>query len=134
MYYACPYVAIFNTLHFIEVDHDPTNRHIVIVNNFVEKWKHELTKQWIDFISCNEARPGKNSTFYKTHKSNISVRLLTTGCGTAIQNLAIFVEKHCAHLADQIPTRIKDTQHFLRIVTKPVKLFSPLNSTHAVLT
>ena len=36
------------------------------------------------------AQPGKNRKFYKTHKPNIPVRLLTTGCNTAIENLAKF--------------------------------------------
>ena len=40
------------------------------------------------------------------HKSNVTVRFLTTGCNTVIANLAIFVEKHCAKLNENIPTKI----------------------------
>ena len=46
---------------------------------------------------------------YKTYKPNIPVRLLTSGCNTAIENLAIFVEKHCAKLTENIPTKINDS-------------------------
>ena len=38
-------------------------------------------------------QPG-NSTGYKTHKPDILIRLLTKDCNTAIENLAIFAEKH----------------------------------------
>ena len=46
---------------------------------------------------------------YKTYKPNIPVRLLTSGCNTAIENLAIFVEKHCAKLTENIPTKINES-------------------------
>ena len=105
-----------NRSNFIEIDHDPTNDHIKIVNSFVTKWQKELSKEWSEFIRCTEARPGKNSTLYKTHKPDIPVRLLTTGCGRAIQHLAIFVEKYCSPLSETLPTRIKDTEHLLTII------------------
>ena len=44
------------------------------------------------------------------------MRLLTTGCNTATENLSRFVEKHTAPLALNIPSRIKDTDHFLEII------------------
>ena len=56
--------------------------------------KAELTKEWASFIVNPNAQPGKNSALYKTDKPNIPVRLLTTGCNTAIENLAIFIEKN----------------------------------------
>ena len=43
------------------------------------------------------------------------VRLLTTGCNMAIENLAIFVEKHCAKLTENIPTKINDSYHLIDI-------------------
>ena len=52
-------------------------------------------KKWPSFIVHPNAQLGKKSTFYKMHKPKIPIRLLTTGCNTAIENLAIFVEKHC---------------------------------------
>ena len=44
------------------------------------------------------------------------VRLLTTGRNTAIENLAIFVEKHCAPLTENIETNIKDSYHLRDII------------------
>ena len=104
--------------NFVQVEDDPTKHHVEIVKNFVQKWtkKGELNSRWADFIINEDAQPGKNSTLYKTHKDGTPVRLLTTGCNTAIENLAIFVEKHCAPISESIPTRIKDTQHLLQII------------------
>ena len=68
------------------------------MKQFKKKWvrKGELSKEWASFIVNPNAQLGKNSTIYKTHKPNIVVRFLTTGCNTAIENLV--VEKHCAKL------------------------------------
>ena len=49
-------------------------------------------------------QPG-NSMVYKTHKPDILMRLLTTECNTAIENLTIFAEKHDSyHLTDIFET------------------------------
>ena len=104
--------------NFITINEDPTNKHIEKVKSFVKKWSglNQLTTAWQQFIINENAQPGKNSPLYKTHKPDIPVRLLTTGCNTAIENLAIFVEKHCAPLTDKIETRIKDSYHLLDII------------------
>ena len=75
-----------------------------------------------------EAKPAKNSTLYKTHSDGTPVRLLTAGCNTAIENLAIFVEKHCVHITQDIKTRIKDMQHLLFIIDDLNKTILPLNT------
>ena len=53
---------------------------------------------------------------YKTHKDGNPIRLLTTGCNTAIENLSRFIEKTCAPLTNNIDARIKDTEHLLQII------------------
>ena len=66
------------------------------MKQFSQKWarKGDLSKVWASFtVNLNE-QLGKNITLYKTHKQNMQIRLLTTGCNTAIENPAIFVEKH----------------------------------------
>jgi len=72
---------------FVELDHDPTRIHIEKVRNWAEKWreKGEISKEWKEFIVNEAAQPGKNSTLYKTHKEGTPVRLLTSGCNTAIE-------------------------------------------------
>ena len=56
-----------------------------------------------------------NSTVYKTHKPDILMRLLTTECNMAIENLAIFAAKRCAKLNENIPTKINDSYHLTDI-------------------
>ena len=62
------------------------------------------------------AVPGKNSALYQTHKPSNPVRLLATGCNTAIENLSRFIEVVCAPLTNNIKTRIRDTSHLLDII------------------
>jgi hypothetical protein len=97
---------------------DLTKEHIKIVCDWAEKWHSlgQIDKSWRNFVRNPDAVPGKNSTLYKTHKESVPVRLLTTGCNTATENLSIFVEKHTGPLAQLIPSRIKDTDHFLDII------------------
>ena len=103
---------------FQVVNHDPTLDHVERVKQWTEKWleKNEIDKNWRDFILNEEAQPGKNSPLYKTHKDNTPVRLLTTGCNTAIENLSRFLEVHSAPLTTQLPSRIKDTGHLLELI------------------
>ena len=58
----------------------------------------------------------KNSTLYKTYNEANPVRLLTTGCNTAIENLSRLIEKICPPLTNNTDTRIKDTGHLLQII------------------
>ena len=53
---------------------------------------------------------------YKTHKQGTPVRLLTSGCNTAIENLAIYIERVCLPLTEELPSRIKNTSHLLDII------------------
>ena len=77
---------------FLKIDYDPTTLHIDKVKEWATKWisRNEISKEWAKYIVNENAVPGKNSTLYKTHKPNNPVRLLTTGCNTAIENLSRF--------------------------------------------
>ena len=44
----------------------------------------------------------------KTHKENNLVRIITGGCGTAIEHLSIFVEKYLYKEVNKIDSKIKD--------------------------
>ena len=52
-----------------------------------------LGNNWYRFFETSHAKPGKMYRLIKTHKVGKPVRVITTGCGTAIENLSIFVEK-----------------------------------------
>ena len=45
------------------------------------------------FIEIFHANPCKISGVIKTHKVDNPVRMIASGCGAAIENLSIFVEK-----------------------------------------
>ena len=102
----------------MKIDYDPTTLHINKVKDWTNKWisRNEISKEWAKYIVNVNAVPGKNSTLYKTHKPNNPVRLLTTGCNTAIENLSRFIEVVCAPLTNNIETRIRDTSHLLDII------------------
>ena len=52
----------------------------------------------------------------QTHKNNYPVRIITSGCNTAVENLSIFIEKVLYKEVERIPSRIKDTNHMLDII------------------
>ncbi|XP_057302660.1 uncharacterized protein LOC130636829 [Hydractinia symbiolongicarpus] len=103
---------------FVTLEHDPTLQHIQKVKDWAEKWfkNGEISKQWKEYIVNENACPGKNSTLYKTHKAGTPVRLLTSGCNTAIENLARFLEVICAPFTENMRSRIKNTSHLLDII------------------
>ena len=61
----------------------------------IEKWKQNeiLDSSWYRFIKPSNAAPGKMYGLVKTHKADNPVRVIISGCGAAIENLSIFVEK-----------------------------------------
>ena len=72
---------------FTKLNYDPTAEHIEKVKIWAEKWHKNgsITKEWKNYVINENAKPGVNSTLYKTHKPNNPVRLLTSGCNTAIE-------------------------------------------------
>ena len=103
---------------FLKTDYYPTTMHINKVNPWATKWisRNEISKEWAKYIVNEDTVTGKNSALYKTHKPNNPVRLSTTGCNTAIENLSRFIEGVCAPLTNNIETRIRDTSHLLDII------------------
>ena len=95
----------------VKVDRDPTKQMIDKVDNWCRKWtdKGHLSSEWASFILNKEAKPAKNSPLYKTHKSDIPVRLLTSGCGSATENLSLYAEKQCSELIKyRIPQKVPE--------------------------
>ena len=52
----------------------------------------------------------------KTHKLGNPVRVITSGCGTAIENLSIFVEKSLYSEVLKIESTVKDTSEMLAVI------------------
>ena len=103
---------------FTKLDHDLTYTHIQKVQEWADKWKErgKIRKSWQEFIVNDDAQPGKNLTLYKIHKHGSPIRLLTTGCNTAIKNLFRFIEKMCAPLTNNTDVGIKETENLLQII------------------
>ena len=107
-----------NDSNFINIRNDRTSSHIDKVRQWVNKWhkKKQISDDWKEYILNENATPAKNTPLYKTHKENTPVRVITSGCNTAIENLSIFVDKICLPLAQTNVTLIKDTSHLLDII------------------
>ena len=88
------------------------------VNDWIEKWhsKNILDNKWKSFIAPSNSPAGKMYGNVKTHKENNPVRVITSGCNTAVENLSIFVENVLFELASELPSRVKDTCHILEII------------------
>ena len=71
------------------------------VNNWIEKWhsKNILDNKWKSFITPSSSTAGKMYGNVKTHQENNPVRVITSGCNTAVENLSIFVENVLFELA-----------------------------------
>ena len=53
---------------------------------------------------------------YKTHKTGMPVRLLTSKCNTRIENLSLLIEIICFPLTEVMQCCIKTTSHLLDII------------------
>ena len=81
-------------LKFLKKKDDPRKLFQQKVNNWIEKW---YAQQVIDsslksFILCDSTSAGKIYGLARTHKFDNPVRIVTSGCNTAVENLSVFVE------------------------------------------
>ena len=49
--------------------------------------KKEILKEWKEYTVNYDAKPGKNSTSYRSDRPDIPLRLSTTRCNTMFANL-----------------------------------------------
>ena len=105
-----------NPLHYKELEYNPSSDHVALISEWKNKWlaKNQITKEIADWVINKEAKPGKAFGTIKTHKQNNPLRLITSCCGTAIENLAAFTEFYLKPLAQKQPSFVKDTTHFLQ--------------------
>ena len=86
------------------------------MNNWLNKWPEKITEEWKKCITPNKSSAGKMYGMVKTRKSDNPVRVKTSGCNTAIEKLSILVEKGLYPIADNLPSKIKDTNNILEII------------------
>ena len=81
------------------------------IESWCDKWvrKGEISNQVANWIINREAKPGVAFGNIKTHKVGNPLRLITSCCGTAIENLSAFTEFYLQPFARELPSFIKDT-------------------------
>ena len=103
---------------FKELQNDPSMNFETKVHSWIKKWsgKNIISDKWKEFITPEQPAAGKMYGLVKTHKDGNPVRVITSGCNTAVENLSIFVEKTLYDIISNIPSRIKDSSHMLDII------------------
>ena len=86
------------------------------MNNWLNKWPEKITEEWKKYITPNNASAGKMYGMVKTHKNGNPARVITNGFDTAIEKRSILVEKTLYPIADNLPSKIKDTNNMLEII------------------
>ena len=88
------------------------------INEWAQKWYTEenIGEEELSWITCSDPRSGKTYANIKTHKDQWPYRYIISSIGTAIENLARWIEFHLKLLARSHPAYIKDTDHFLNYI------------------
>ena len=109
-----------NPLHYKVLKSNPTTKHLSLVEQWCSKWlqKSEISPQIASWIVNRKAKPGVAFGNIKTHKKHNHLRLITSCCGTAIENLSAFSEFYLQPLARKQPSFIKDTTDLLNRIQK----------------
>ena len=86
------------------------------IQAWTEKWKENLSKEEVNWINKEETNPGKVYANIKTHKPDNPYRFIVSANGTAIENLARWIEYHLKDLSGKHKAYLKDTKAFLRYI------------------
>ena len=105
-----------NPLHYKKLDSDPSANYANTILEWSKKWlqKGQIDQNIANWVVNNKAKPGKAFATITTHKEGNPLRLITSCCGTAIENLSAFTEFYLKPLAQKLPSFVKDTTHLLR--------------------
>ena len=117
----------FNDGSFDILGSDPSLSYYHIVKDWGDKGVEigEITQPLVDCILNVNARPGKNYCLIKTHKPNNPIRLITSGNGTAVENLSLFTEYFLHPCVKKEPQILIDTTALLNKATEINNKFSP---------
>lgn len=105
-----------NPIHYDKLDSDPSTDHVSVISQWGKKWleRGQISENIAKWVVNENAKPGKAFGTIKTHKEGNPLRLITSCCGTAIENLSAFTEFYLKPLAQNLPSFVKDTTHFLQ--------------------
>ena len=104
-----------NELHYAKLSEDPSVKHSDLGKNWSSKWlgEKQISPEIADWVTNHKPKPGTVFENIKTHKVDNPLRLITSCCGTAIENLSAFTEFYLKPLAEKLPFFIKDTTHLI---------------------
>ena len=116
------YVCNLNDGSFDVLPSDPSITFTETVKNWGEKWinKGEIAEPLLDCILNSKARPGTNYGLIKTHKPGNPIRLITSGTGTAVENLSAFTEYFLYPCVRKEPQILLDTTALLKKSRTPI--------------
>ena len=105
-----------NPLHYEKIDSDPSTEFVDVISQWGKKWleRGQISEEIAQWVTNKNAKPGKAFGTIKTHKEGNPLRLITSCCGTAIENLSAFTEFYLKPLAQGLPSFVKDTTHLLQ--------------------
>ena len=89
--------------------------------------ERKIDNNWKKFITPSTSTPGKMYWLVRTRKVNNPVRVITSGCHTAIESLSIYIERVLFELSENMPSRIKDCKHLLDIIDNMNSIILPAN-------
>ena len=112
-YYESKVQHLIDRSSFKEIDIDYSNNFKEKINLWISKWtlEEEIDNKQKMFITSVNSTPGKMYGLVKTPKVNNPVRVITSGCNTAIESLSIYIEHVLFELSETMPSRIKDSNH-----------------------
>jgi len=102
-----------NPLHYKTADSDPSENYVSTISGWSNKWLHkgQIDQDVANWVVNTKARPGKAFGTIKTYKEGNPLRLITSCCGTTIENLSAFTEFYLKPLAQTLPSFVKATTH-----------------------
>ena len=119
--------TIANPEKFVALEKDPTEDYLGRVIRWADRYysSGDLSQKLVDGLIPDKAAPGAIYGLDKTHKVPPTLRTITSGCGTATEKLSAFVAVNLQPLAESLPSVIRDTSQFLRVL-EDVKRRGPL--------
>ena len=110
---------------FRKDDDNPTKDHIKRMKEWRDKWIEVFDDDEAIWLLNNEAKPATIYANPNTHKDSWPLWDIISCCGTAIENVAKWVEIHLGHLAKIHPTYIEDFLKRIEQINEKYALLPP---------
>ena len=110
------------------VEYNPLPKLIMDISTFLSFLKSQLLIEHDIFLFLNPLNNSRTPLFYmlpKIHKEGTPGRPIISGCGSPTANLSNFLDYYLKPIVQTIPSFIKDTTHFLRILREKAGVVPP---------